>query len=124
VTGSRGLSSVNITVNGSAAPTSHDNLVSASATGSPNRLTPTTLKGVIGTPASSNFTYVPVNGTETLHLSLNTGGEGTLSLLNVKLLFFPAPEPASVALFATGIVGLGVARRWFKANRRTAAKIA
>ena len=36
-----------------------------------------------------------------------------LTLTNVALLFQPAPEPASIALFATGLVGLTAVRRRF-----------
>jgi hypothetical protein len=43
----------------------------------------------------------------------------TLSLNDVKLLFAPAPEPASIAVLATGVMGLTAARRRSRRCART-----
>jgi hypothetical protein len=117
LTGSAGVSSIQVSTFGSSS-TGDNTLVSATATGAPG-LTPASVVGILGTPGSGTQTFVPVGSSETINMSLNTGGVGTLRLLDVKLLFYAAPEPASIALFLSGLAGLTVARRRFKLRQRS-----
>lgn len=131
ITGSNGISSVTDIVNGSLAvstDTADKNLVSSELTSFSNPLTnvsPASATSNLSTPSTT------VNFTNTLSSFsfddqiLDSTGSGTpgdtLTLTNVALLFQPAPEPASIALFATGLMGLtAVRRRFFRGAKRNA----
>jgi hypothetical protein len=123
ITGSKGISSVTDIVNGSLAvstDTADKSLVSSALSSFGNPLTnvsPSSATSNLSTPSTT------VNFTNTLSSFsfddqiLDSTGSGTpgdtLTLTNVALLFQPAPEPASIAMFATGLVGLTAVRRRF-----------
>ena len=126
ITGSHGISSVTNILDGS------DKVTSTGATVITNNSKVTSVL--------SGFSVTPVAGVQTSDLtntsttttfsavksgslsftdkfndnagSVNASGY-TLKLTDVKLLFSPAPEPASIALFVTGLMGLTAARRRF-----------
>jgi hypothetical protein len=122
--GTRGISSVTNIVNGSdGGITANDSKVTSvlsSITGTgtvgggslTSRLNETPVPAVTWPLQTTSFTL-----TDTLNLN-GVGVPGTaLRLTNVHLLFQPAPEPASLAVLATGLAGLaGVGRRF---RRRT-----
>jgi hypothetical protein len=127
ITGSKGISSVTDIVSGSLAvptDTADETLVSSEMTSFSNPLTnvsPLSAKSNLATPSTtvsfdstlSSFTF-----DDQMLDSTGSGKPGdTLSLNNVTLIFQPAPEPASIALFATGLVGLTAVRRRFVRRR-------
>jgi len=67
---------------------------------------------------SSSFTdpTAALPMTVAVTLAMTGNGTSTLTLSNAVLHFSPAPEPASIALFATGVAGLAVVRRRLKRN--------
>jgi hypothetical protein len=69
--------------------------------------TPSTVVNFANTTSSFSFSDELRN-----NISGATPGD-TLSLNNVTFIFQPAPEPASVALLATGVMGLAATRRRF-----------
>lgn len=98
-------------------------LISSSATVTPYPLA--TNDDLVSTVAvtAAPFTFSSVSPTSSSVLSVaydvsvhtfgGTAGD-VLKLTNVNLILSPAPEPASIALLATGFSGLVVARRRFK----------
>jgi hypothetical protein len=60
---------------------------------------------------------LPSSMSFTVNLGLGAFTTGTLSLAMDALHFSPAPEPASIALIATGLTGLTVVRRRVRRNR-------
>jgi len=98
-------------------------LITSGATVTPQPLATDDL--LSSTPASTAapFTFTSVSPTSSSVLSVSydiavrtSGGTigDVLKLTNVNLILSPAPEPASIALLATGFSGLVAARRRFK----------
>jgi hypothetical protein len=129
VTGSNGISSVTNIVSGSLAvstDTADKNLVSSALSSFSNSLTnvtPATVTSNLST-TSTTVGFTNTLGSFTFDDQfLDSTGSGTpgdtLTLTNVALLLQPAPEPASIALFATGLMGLTAARqRFFRRLKR------
>lgn len=121
--GNGGISSVTNILAGSASKTAnYGNVTSALSSFSPmtvagsptsNLNTPTTAATFSLVSSGSSFSF-----TDTLSdNSFNATQADTLVLSNVKLLFNPAPEPATIALFATGMAGLAAARTRKRSGR-------
>lgn len=72
-----------------------------------NTSTPTTLFAASPVFASQNLSL-------TVTLGLSGNGSSTLVLNDAALHFSPAPEPATIALLATGLTGLLIFRRRFR----------
>jgi hypothetical protein len=117
LTGSRGLSSVtnilSATVNNSA-----DNLLVSSVLSGFNVATsPGSAISNLGTfTTSASFALTPSPVSFNVAIEMDTSGARSgdvLTFNNVKLLFQPAPEPASIAVFLTGLGGLAAVRRRF-----------
>ena len=114
LTGSRGLSSVQATIAGSDSANPGNVFATIGSTTSGHTLSSfTTSLASAGNTATGTFTLVPVGTSEVLNVNLQlTGSVGTTLALNTLTLHFtPAPEPASLALVATGLTGLVLARR-------------
>ena len=117
--GSQGISSVLETIAGVATPAPLGGDVTAQLSSFTPSGTPTNPSVNLtsnSTSASDTFNMVTVGNSLTFTVTLNlnapklTTGQ-TLSLNSVALLFTPAPEPASIAVFATALAGLAAARR-------------
>jgi hypothetical protein len=130
--GSRGISSVTNILEGSDTIASNghssttNNSFVSSALSNFNGVTAASITSDLTTTSTqATFTpYTTIGGSgfsfvDALIDSSGTAGKGfTLQLTDVKLLLNPAPEPASVALFATGLAGLTAVRRRFARRAR------
>jgi hypothetical protein len=128
--GSSGISSVTDIVNGSLAvpaDTADKTLISSEMTSFSNSLTninPLSATSNLSTPSTTiDFTDASDASFSFDNQILDSTGSGTpgdtLTLNNVTFIFQPAPEPASIALFATGLLGLTAARRrFFRSGKR------
>jgi hypothetical protein len=124
VSGSRtSVTSLSAAVTGSVTNTSTENSkVTASVTPTPGYPGGASLAAVIasiGTPVSSTFSWLsPMEVTYDLraNASRGTSAGDVLTLANTTTIFNPAPEPASIALLATGVSGLIATRRKRKRN--------
>jgi hypothetical protein len=119
VAGSRtSVTSLSTAVTGSVTNVSTESgKVTSSATPTPGYPTGASLAAAIasiGTPASATFSWLsPLEISYDLRVNAargTTAGD-VLTLTNVTTIFNPAPEPASIAILATGIGGLAAARR-------------
>jgi hypothetical protein len=123
-TGSKGLSSItDILTASSTATHGQDNSLISSTLSSFNGVTNLNSPSVsseIGSLSSSD-TFTLTKNPVALNVSINfnsASAVGTLTLSNIKLLLNPAPEPASIALFLTGVAGLTAMRRRGKRGKR------
>jgi hypothetical protein len=129
-TGNKGLSSITNIVSGSAFASSNNQYIGSTLSGFTETSTGITVGGTATSTLATNSqvtTLSPrvnsinsVTFTDTLNINTSSAsGIGSLKLTNVALLLNPAPEPASIAVFSTGLLGLaGIRRRfWSRAKR-------
>jgi hypothetical protein len=116
LTGSKGLSSIS-NILSAGVNTSADNSLVSSVLGSFNVAaspgSAVSNAGTLTTSTSFALTPNPVSFNVAINIDSSAAHPGdTLTFNDVNLLFLPAPEPASIALFMTGLGGLAAARRW------------
>jgi hypothetical protein len=113
---SRGISSITNILTATAGSPTDNSLISAALTGPGSAVSNA---GTLTTSTSFALTHNPVNFNVSINLA-SSGAHSTLTFSNVKFLFQPAPEPASIAVFMTGLGGLAAVRR--RMARRSRAK--
>jgi hypothetical protein len=122
--GNRGISSItNILAGSSSNSTYNGNVMSALSSFSGVTGAPATLSSDLNTPTTT-ATFSLLSPTNSFSFngvfsdnSRAANNNDTLVLSNVRLLFNPAPEPATIALLATGMAGLAAARARKRSGR-------
>jgi hypothetical protein len=118
LTGSRGLSSITNILSATAGNSLDKSLISVALSGFNVSASPGSAvsnAGTLTTSASFALTKSPVSFNVSIALGTSGAQSGdTLTFNNVKLLFQPAPEPASIAVLLTGLGGLAAVRRRFR----------
>jgi hypothetical protein len=132
-TGNRGLSAITNIVSGSAALAANNQYVQSVLSNFTETTTGITVGGTATSTLASNnqvTTLAPmltatnsVTFKDTLSINaISANGMGTLKLTNVALLLNPAPEPASIAIFGTGLLAVAGVRRRFAHRRQALAR--
>jgi hypothetical protein len=120
---SLGISSITDLLTGTASVSGANSDVFASMTGTGLSPFSKVTSIVNANAAAQNFALVasPNAANFTINLGVTGVAGDTLQLTNVKLLLNPAPEPASIALVATGLMGLVAVRRRFSRQAQPSA---
>jgi hypothetical protein len=121
--GSNGISSVSNILSGSVTSSADNTRLSSVLSGFNVVASPATITSQPGSLTSTtNFSLTKSTLSFNVALNLNTAGASaleTLKLNSVKLLFTPAPEPASIGVLLVGVGGLASLRH---RRKRAAAK--
>lgn len=120
LTGTAGISKITDILTGSDTSSNGNAGVFGAVTGT-GATTFTQIKSIIGSATTSQtFTLeqYPNSANFSVNVGVNATTGQTLTLTNVALLFNPAPEPASIAVFGTALAGFAAIRRRFSRRPR------